>query len=134
MRAMHDPEHYMTPEQLLRDVRLSTADGHFRLRTWDTYETDGRGVTIIAYQLDDERAGCPIFVGADFAGSPLSADDSDECLRSLLGFLSLRPGDVEPEYFEHYSAEQLAFAEIHGEELGCYAFDDSASHWDEVLV
>lgn len=132
MQASQPATHYMDPERLLRDVRLSTSEGRFRLRTWDTYETDGRGVTIIAYELRDETAERPIFIGADFAGSPLHADDSDESLRSVLGFLSLRPGDVEAEFFDGYTAEQLAFAERHGEEVGWYAW--SSTPWAAELT
>lgn len=82
--------------------------GGFTLRTWATRATDHRGQTVIGYEfkVGDEV----IFEGEDFAGSPLHGDDSDETLRALMGFLTLRPGDTDAEYFASYTADQLAFA------------------------
>ena len=57
----------------------------------------------------------------DFAGSPLHADDSDETLRALIGFLTLRPGDTDPEYFEHYTERQRQFCDQDAEALSIYA-------------
>lgn len=94
----------------LRHVRLET--GH-TLRTWDTGRTTGRGMmgrTRIGYELR-LPAGDVLFRGDDFGPSPLHADDSDDALRALVGFLTLRPGDTDADYFADYSAEQRAFAE-----------------------
>ena len=38
-------------------------------------------------------------------------------LPGLLAFLSLKPGDTDPEYFEGYTPEQLEFARQEGESL-----------------
>ena len=35
----------------------------------------------------------------------------------------MKPGDTDSEYFEHYTPEQLAFAEQYGETVDCYAMD-----------
>ncbi len=93
----------------LRHVRLET--GH-TLRTWDTGRTRGAGMMArarIGYELCDP-AGKVLFCGTDFGPSPMHADDADETLRGLCGFLFLRPGDTDRDYFADYSAEQLAFA------------------------
>ena len=115
-------------EDILRDETYEPyKDGPcFRLETWATPRLDRRGQTIIGYRLtqievDGEQA--TIFEGEDFAGSPLHADDSDETLRSLLGFLTLRPGDTDREYFDSYSERQLAFAGDHAEALSMFGFD-----------
>jgi hypothetical protein len=79
----------------LRNVRLARG---YTLRTWATPRTDSRGQTIIGYSLRDVD-GETVFEAEDFAGSPMHADDSDETLRSLLSFLTLRPGDTDAEYF-----------------------------------
>lgn len=34
-------------------------------------------------------------------GTPI---DSDECLRNILGFLTLRPGNTDPDYFDEAAA------------------------------
>lgn len=89
----------------LRHVRLDT--GH-ALRTWDSGRTrDGR--TCIKYELRDP-AGEVLFAGDDFRPSPMHADDADATLRALCGFLFLRPGDTDAEYFADYTARQRAFA------------------------
>ena len=42
---------------------------------------------------------------------------------AILGFLSLRPGDTDPEYFDSYSDEQLRWAQTYGEELSLHAYE-----------
>ena len=103
----------------LRHVRLAT--GH-TLRMWETGRTraTGRGGrpepdgafarALLGYQLRDPD-GAVLFDGADYGPAPHVAIDSDESLRGLLAFLTLRPGDTDAEYFAGYSAEQRAFAE-----------------------
>lgn len=92
----------------------------FTLTTWDTCRTDLRGQTIIGYALHEMRTGRVIFRGEDFAGSPLCADDSDDTVRSLMTFLTLRPGDTDAEYFDGYTEEQMDFCRSHGEALMLY--------------
>jgi hypothetical protein len=103
----------------LRHVRLET--GH-TLRTWETGRTratgrcgrpehDGAfGRALLGYVLRDPN-GAVLFDGADYGPAPHVAIDSDESLRGLLAFLTLRPGDTDAEYFAAYSAAQRAFAE-----------------------
>lgn len=98
-----DPETgYPFPEPL-RHVKLET--GH-TLRTWDPCRIGGR----TGYELRDP-AGAVLFHGADFGPGAATAIDSDEALRGLLGFLTLRPGDTDAEYFAAYTPEQTAFAQ-----------------------
>jgi hypothetical protein len=95
--------------------------GGYELKLWDTGRTDRRGQSVLAYKL--RHKGKLVFKGADFCGSPLHCDDSDETVGALLGFLSLRPGDTDREYFEGYTRAQTAFAQAHGEELAMLAHD-----------
>jgi hypothetical protein len=109
-------------EQILRDEELEPYHHgpKFRIITWVTDRTDRRGQTIIGYRFTEiQPYGRPevIFCGEDFAGSPLHADDSDETLKALLGFITLRPGDTDREFFEKYTARQLRFANEHAEIL-----------------
>jgi hypothetical protein len=110
----------------LRDVTLT---GKERLLTWDTGRTDRRGQTIIGYAFwDDYRnPGKPLFTGSDFAGSPMHADDSDATLRALLGFLTLRPGDTDAEYFSSYTEDQLDYARSDAEHHSMWADEESAA-------
>lgn len=53
----------------------------------------------------------------------MHADDSPRTIAALLSFLSLRPGDVEKEYFDNYTPKQMEFAEQHGEDLSLIVYD-----------
>lgn len=103
----------------LRHVNL---DG-YTLKTWSTARTDWRGQTKIGYEMRTP-AGEVLFTGDDFAGSPLRADDSDDTLRELIGFLTLRPGDTDPDYFDGYTEDQLAFCDTDAEALSMWSMED----------
>jgi hypothetical protein len=105
----------------MRDhIRTWQQDG-FRLELFDTYQTDRYGKSVLAYDFyhHDEL----IFEGADYHVSPMHAIDGDESVSSLLAFLSLKPGDTDPEYFESYTPRQLEWCKAHGEELNLIVFD-----------
>jgi hypothetical protein len=112
-----------------RNIRDVDLDG-YRLRTWDTYTSDRWGKSILGYALYAPGERKPLFIGEDFDCSPQHTIDSDECLRALLGFLTLRPGDTDAEYFEEYTAEQRAFAEGDAEDLQQWAEDDGPAFVD----
>lgn len=58
-----------------------------------------------------------LFDGSDFYCSPLHAIDSDECVKALMGFLTLHIGDSDREYFEAYTPMQQAYRDEHAESL-----------------
>ena len=100
----------------------------FRLRVWDTCKTDHLGKCILGYRLsigakhDQNVLGNPavwtvLFEGEDFGCSPLHAIDSDETMAGIMGFLTLRHGDTDREYFDGYTPEQLDFCSQHAEVL-----------------
>lgn len=94
----------------LRHVILKAPGGRYDLRTWDSGRTDHMGKTVLRYEFRDPR-GFMLFSGSDFACSPMDAIDSDASVGALLGFLTLRPGDTDREYFDEYTPAQMAFAE-----------------------
>jgi len=63
-----------------------------------------------------------VFEGSDIGCSPLHAIDSDATVKSVMTFITLRPGDTDAEYFQDYNAEQRAFVEDHAESLDCAVF------------
>jgi hypothetical protein len=73
---------------------------------------------VLAYRFF--HRGHLIFAGAALHDSPLHAVDADAIVAGVLAFLSLKPGDTDPEYFEGYTPEQLAFARAEGENLSLY--------------
>ncbi len=100
----------------------------FRLVTWDTYGTCHGGKSRLGYRLTmhDTKGGwgefprCAVlFEGEDFGCSPMHAIDSDEAVAAIMGFLTLRPGDTDREYFQDYTAEQLAYCSQYAEALSC---------------
>jgi len=125
-----------TPE-LLRHVVL---DNGYHLATWDLHRRGGEyNKEMLGYRFwyaagpasgNYERT---IFEGDDFGCSPVQAIDSDEVLRGILGFLTLRPGDTDEEWFERYTSEQMAFAEsADAEMLQLYTSDEDAEPFEDV--
>lgn len=109
---------------LLRDVALNVPSGTYRLTLWATPYCDARGRTRLAYRLTAPGGDRVLFAGEDFAGSPMHADDSDMTVRALLTFLTLRPGDTDPNYFDGYTDEQRAFAAADAENLSLFASEE----------
>lgn len=98
----------------------------FTLDTFDTGRRDSRGSTYQRYVLRMREASGPsvvLFEGDDYSPSPMNASDSDAAIEGIMGFLCLRPGDTDSDYFEKYTPEQLAFAEQHAEALSCCVSD-----------
>ena len=90
------------------------ADG-FELFIFHTHQKrDGKWR--MAYVLFDEDE--VVFKGDDF----FSPNDLDEKwnVAELLGFLSLRDGDTDDEYFESYTPEQIAWRDERAEELSLW--------------
>lgn len=112
---------YFTRERQVRNVRftpyLPGKGPRFSLTVYDTYNRDHYGKDVLAYRLTQD--GKTLFAGADFACAPGHAIDSDNCVESLMGFLTLREGDTDAEYFADYTPEQLEFSQTHAETLGC---------------
>jgi hypothetical protein len=79
--------------------------------------TDGKERLEYTLHMKEHGISSLVFHSDDFRCSPLHATDSDETMRSLMGFLTLRPGDVEDEYFTGYSTDQRDFADLHAEAL-----------------
>lgn len=113
---------------LLRDVDV---DG-YRLRMWDAGEKwDGRQRrNYVRYEFSDP-SGKVIFSGDDYGTSPMQAIDSDESVRGLLRFLTLKPGDTDDEYFEEYTPEQKEFAENAAEELSLWGMEPQEDDEDD---
>lgn len=92
----------------------------FTLTMWDDVGYNAMGKIRIRYRLNmSGTKGHPVtlFAGSDFA-TP-HASDSDESVAGLMGFLCLRPGDTDADYFDGYSEAQKAFCDDHAEALAC---------------
>jgi hypothetical protein len=58
-----------------------------------------------------------VFESDDIAVPAGQTLDGDQTVRGVLGFLALRPGDVEADYFRGYTPTQLAWRDQHAEDL-----------------
>lgn len=99
----------------------------FSLLMWDTGRRNDQygerfSKPILGYQLNlhpvPGTGPCVcLFEGEDYGCSSRHAIDSNESVEALMGFLTLRPGDTDSEYFDRYTAEQFAYCAQHAEAL-----------------
>lgn len=68
--------------------------------------------------------GQVIFEGTDFRSGCNDDIDYGKAVRGILGFLTLRPGDVESDYFDDYTAEQIAWRDEYAEAFALYSLDE----------
>lgn len=118
----------LNSDNLLRKVACKFSDTYgYILTLWDTNQTGEYGKSRLAYRLTRYDNGKleVIFKGSDYFCAPSQPVDSDDCLRSLLTFLTLREGDTDSEYFADYTAKQLAFRDSDAENLAMWADGDS---------
>ena len=105
----------------------------FSLVTWDTGRMQsavGSSYThyTLGYRLTMREPGpkgnrVVLFEGEDHGCPMHTAIDSDGAVRSIMGFLTLRPGDTDSDYFKAYTPEQMAYAEQHAESLNMAVID-----------
>jgi hypothetical protein len=63
------------------------------------------------------RPEVTLFEGEDFRPSPMHSVDGDETVKALMCFLTLRPGDTDPDYFDSYTEVQKDYCSQHAESL-----------------
>jgi len=92
----------------------------FTLVLSHTGRTGEYGKDRIAYRLTMRESGRTVvlFEGDDLY-MHLREDDASDAVRCCMGFLTLREGDVESEYFDRhaYGPTQLAYRDAHAESL-----------------
>jgi hypothetical protein len=81
------------------------------------------GQEVLGYCFRDNK-GRVLFEGEDYGCSPMNSIDGDDCIRGIIGFLCVRPGDTDREFFKDYTKDQLQWAEANGEELSLWAESD----------
>jgi hypothetical protein len=108
-------------DNILRVLHFRTKDNSYYLVIWDTGNFDEYGKCILGYRLNQN--GKILFCGEDFHNSPVLCIDSDETVKELMGFLTLKPGDTDKEYFNSYTSEQLEFAKTDAEYLSYEVYE-----------
>lgn len=105
-----------------------TFDG-YTLTMEATGRLDHYGHELVRYEFITPQ-GVTLFSGEDFGASPLHDTTGFESAKSLLGFLTLQPGDTDEDYFKDYTTEQMNFAKSQEcEFMGIYC--DEEFTWDE---
>lgn len=100
----------------------------FTLYLYDLNFRDSAGRNAIGYRLTSkEYAKYPTAVFScltrDRAVFSHCDVDSDDAVKAVMGWLTLKPGDTDPDFFADYTPEQLAFASSHGETLALACID-----------
>jgi hypothetical protein len=113
--------------ELLRHVIFGPVGCEYELKLYDTGECFGKygafAKSRLAYEFG-KVGQFALFKGDDFGCSPQYAINSDQALRSLIGFLTLRQGDTDAEYFEEYTPAQLNFIGTDAEELSMWSDEE----------
>jgi hypothetical protein len=81
----------------------------YKLTLKNTNNRDSLGKFIIEYTFK-KPDNTILFSGNDFHASPMHKPESKESAIALLVFLTCKPGDVEKDYFDNYTQDQLDFA------------------------
>jgi hypothetical protein len=62
-------------------------------------------------------------LGDTYCGvSPMHSIDGEDAKALVTSLFAMRPGDTDAEYFEHYTQEQLDFADKYGEDLAMLSY------------
>jgi hypothetical protein len=131
-RTHHFAVNRHADRDMLREVALG--DTGYVLVLWDTHNVDRMGKSILGYAFYAPDEEAPLFEGEDYGASPMHAIDSDESVRGLIGFLTLRPGDTDREYFSGYTERQLDFARGDAEGLQEFGMEPEAGYEQPPLV
>jgi hypothetical protein len=107
---MFDNDGYDVVRDVLIDSGLKGVPDH-RLVVWDTHKVQRPyGHTTLGYAFYPAGSDEPLFSAEDYGCPAGRAIDSDATLADLLGFLTLKPGDTDSEYFVAYTQSQLEWA------------------------
>lgn len=118
----------LTKANMIRRCRFSPfikgAGPTFTLSLFETGRRDGSR-TYLGYRLTitDKGSTSTLFEGEDYGCSTMHCLDSDEAVSGIMGFLTLRKGDTDADYFKDYTPAQLAYCEQWAEALACCVSD-----------
>ncbi len=100
----------------------------FLVELFDTHKFQEPNHNQLGYRLWDKDE--VIFEGSDLGSPRHEKMGSSIQIISLLGFLSLRDGDTDAEYFDSYTRRQLEWRDERAEDLGLWAYSLAEMHGD----
>lgn len=89
----------------------------FTLHLYDVNATDSAGRYGVGYRLLMGREVVFECLNSEGCAYGHHSVDGDAAVRNVMGWLTLRPGDTDAEYFAAYTPEQLEFCSSHAEAL-----------------
>jgi hypothetical protein len=117
-------------------MKLNSDKGEL-IKTWRS-----RGYKVKLYYRGIENLGYEfffkgklIFEGQDYRPSPMFPGiESIDSVYGLLGFLCLKPGDTDEDFFKDYTPEQMKFAMEQGDDLSIMVnnFEEKRSHYKKM--
>lgn len=113
--------------ELVRTIMFVPRDRgpKYTLKLFDINKRTKAGGWYLAYTLSRAENGKreTLFSGEDFGTSPMDAVDSDSTVRGIMGFLTLKRGDTDADYFRNYTPRQLEWRDAEAEELQMTVYD-----------
>lgn len=95
----------------------------FTLHLYDVHNDDWAGRCGVGFELKQGRRTIFRCVDSEGAAYGHHTVDGDKAVRNVMGWLTLKPGDTDSEYFAKYTPEQLAFCSAHAETLSLEVLD-----------
>jgi hypothetical protein len=106
------------------EFSLPSGNDVFKLEIEDTCESDSDGKPKVSYTLYNS-ANEIIFSGSDIYAPCGSEVLTVATFKTVMGFLTLRLGDTDKDYFDEYTPAQIEFRDTHAEYLSLLALDYS---------
>jgi hypothetical protein len=114
---------------VLRNVRVNG----YRLLVWDDHTRYSTGQYRVRYAFFLPRARKPLFLG-ECGVAPHDPIDSDAALVGILGWLTLKPGDTDADFFADYTPDQLDWCQSsEAQELSWISCDVESSDDESSL-
>lgn len=105
-----------------RQYSWKIRDNKYSLKLSTDHKRDEDDRVRVSYTF--HKNNIVLFTGEDFHPSPLYEPICKQAAISLLGFLTLKEGDTDKEYFENYTPAQLGFSQSQDcEELQTVVYD-----------
>jgi len=105
------------PMMQVKEITVWDYSGDFLCAIGKPVVREEFGLSRYDLSYDFYYKGKLLFSGNSFSPSPLHSCDTKEALADIVGWLSLKPGDTDAEYFDDYTEEQLRFAEFCSDDL-----------------
>jgi hypothetical protein len=118
-RAAWTHSTYGEPVRVARFRPYTGDQGEGTLILWDGNARDEAGRYCVQFRLLWSTMPEPLF---DVDAGPFHGHvsvDGDKAIVGVMGFLCLKPGDTDPDYFDKYTPAQLEWAETHAESVSC---------------